>query len=166
MNDLSPAPGNSFPGAGTQLPPTPGKLTHFSSIVNECDLSPAPGNSFPGAGTRLPPAPGKPTHFSSTVNECDFSPAPSRRRGTGFPDAGETYPFFWLVERMLLFLPALGKPTRFSSIVNECDLSLAPGNSFLGAGTQFQGKPTLAPELFRRRTQLPPAPGKPTHFSR
>ena len=65
--NLSSAPANSFPGAGTQLPPAPGKPTHSSTIVNECDLSPAPANSFPGAGAQLSPAPGKPTHLSSLV---------------------------------------------------------------------------------------------------
>ena len=69
--------GNSYPGAGTQLPPAPGKLTHFSSTVNECELSRATGNGFPGAGTQLPPAPGKPTHVSSILNE-KVSPAPGK----------------------------------------------------------------------------------------
>ena len=96
--NLSSAPGNSFPGAGTQLPPAPGKPTHFSSIVNECDLSPAPGNSFPGARAQLSPAPGKPTHLSLLVERmllvlkrssklgsrrrADLSPAPERKLRT------------------------------------------------------------------------------------
>ena len=101
-SNQTPAPGNSFPGAGTQFPPALGKTTQFPSILNECDLSPAPGNSFPGAGAQLSPAPGKPTHLSSLMErmflvlkrssklagrrQADLSPEPER---TGHINAGK-----------------------------------------------------------------------------
>ena len=86
-----------------------------------------------------------------------------RHWDTAFLGAGKQ-----LSRRRDTALPSAGKTyTLFSSILNESDLSPAPGN---GAGAQLppaQGKPThFSPILTRRRetafsAQFPPAPGKP-----